>query len=527
MRMRALGRFGGVWNALEPRQRLVAALAVIATVAVLAGLVQAARQPSMATLYSGLDSAAAGEVLAAVEAMGVKAEARGAAVLVPIGDRDRVRMALAAEGLPRNGPAGYEILEKVDGFGTTSEMFEANYWRAKEGELARTILAAPGMRSARVHIANPVGKPFQRGAQPTASVTLTTNYGPLDPQIAEAIRFMVSSAVAGLSPTSVSVIDAAHGVVLRMGETAGDPRSGRNAGGAREAQLRSEVERLLAARVGEGKAIVTVAVDAETQSETVTERLVDPQSRVAISTDTRDVTDNATGGAGGAATVASNLPQAGGGGGQGATSNRTEAEERVNYEVSQTTRERVKPAGEVRRLTVAVLVDGVARFAEDGTRTWAPRPQSELDQLRQLVQSAVGFNAERGDVVTVEMLEFAERPGVGVVATSGMSAFFERNAMNMIQMGVLMMVALGLMLFVLRPLMRAAELQTIPGDPDAPMLEWPDGARPGVSDEDEPMDRLTLLKNTFAERRDDSATVLRSWLERDVNETADTESERA
>ncbi|PKP62702.1 MAG: flagellar M-ring protein FliF, partial [Alphaproteobacteria bacterium HGW-Alphaproteobacteria-8] len=100
-----------MWSALEPRQRLVAALAVVATIAVLAGLVQAARQPSMATLYSGLDSAAAGEVMAAVEAMGVKTEARGAAVLVPVGDRDRVRLALAAEGLPRNGPAGYEILE--------------------------------------------------------------------------------------------------------------------------------------------------------------------------------------------------------------------------------------------------------------------------------------------------------------------------------------------------------------------------------------------------------------------------------
>ena len=254
--------------------------------------------------------------------------------------------------------------------------------------------------------------------------------------------------------------------------------------------------------------------------------LVDPQSRVAISTDTRDVSENATGGVGGAATVASNLPQAGGGG-QESTRARTEAEERVNYEVSQTTRERIKPAGAVKRLTVAVLVDGVASFAADGTRTWAPRPQAELDQLRQLVQSAVGFNGERGDVVTVEMLEFAERPGVGVTATSGVGAFFERNAMNLIQMGVLAMVALGLMLFVLRPLMRAAELQTIPGDPDTPMLEWPEGARRGVDDEDAPLDRLSLLKQTFEERRDDSATVLRSWLERDVNETADKESDAA
>ncbi len=520
-----MGRFGALWSALEPRQRLVAVLALGALAAVVFALVRAAQTPSMATLYAGLDNAAAGEVAAAVEGLGVPVEVRGNAVLVPVRERDRLRLALAADGLPRSGPRGYEILESVDGFGTTSEMFEASYWRAKEGELARTILAAPGVRTARVHIANPVGRPFQRGARPTASVTVTTNYGPLEPQMAEAIRYMVASAVAGLDPSSVSVIDAAHGAVLRMGEQAGSARSGAQSGAGREAQLRAEVERLLAARVGEGKAIVTVAVDAATESETIVERIIDPTSRIAISTDTREVTENSTGGVGGAATVASNLPQAGGGAEQQATRNRAETEERVNFEISQTTRERVRPAGEVRRLTVAVLVDGVSRFDDAGTRTWEPRSQAELDQLRQLVQAAVGYDAERGDVVTVEMLEFADRPVIGVEAVSGMAQFLERNAMNMIQMAFLGAVALGLALFVLRPLMRAAEAQALPEPVAAPLLDYADNARNEREDSEPEPDRIEMLKDTFAERRDDSASVLRSWLERDVQEASETEGE--
>lgn len=503
---------------------MIAVLAVVAITAAVVGLVQAARTPSMVTLYSGLEAAAAGEVVAAVEGMGVPVEIRGSTILVPAADRDRVRLALARDGLPKNGPAGYELLDGIDGFGTTSEMFEASYWRAKEGELARTILAAPGVRAARVHIANAAGRPFQRGAEPSASVTVTTNGGQLTTDMAEAIRYMVSSAVAGLSPTNVSVIDAAHGAVLRHGQAADDVAGARGPGATREQQLRLEVERLLAARVGEGKAIVTVAVDVDGESERVTERLIDPQSRVVISSDIREITDNSTGGGvGGGATVASNLPQAGGGG-EPATSNRTESEERINFEVSQTTRERMRPAGEIRRQTVAVLVDGVVSYGADGNRNWAPRPQVELDQIRDLVQSAVGFNADRGDVVTVEMLEFAERPGTGVVAESGFGRFLENNAMSLIQMGVLGGVALGLALFVLRPLLRAPEQQPsqarLEPDFDGPMLEWPEGSKMNPKGIEGDADSIAELKNTFVERREESATVLRGWLESETEKGA-------
>ena len=527
--MVAVSNIGGIWNGLEPRQRLIAALAAVAIAAALYGVWQSASQPPMATLYSGLDSQAAGEVMQAVEGMGATAQLSGSAVMVPAAERDRLRLALAAEGLPRNGPAGYELLDAVDGFGTTSEMFEATYWRAKEGELARTILAAPGVRSARVHIANPVNRAFQRTVSPTASVTVTTSYGPLEPATAEAIRYMVSSAVAGLTPTSVSVIDAAYGAVLRSGEEASASVDGGTPGGAREAELRSEVERLLAARVGEGKAIVSVSVDAQGESERITERIVDPQSRVVISSDSRELTETSKGTAGGgagAATVASNLPQAEGGG--ESESSRAETEERVNYEVSETTRERIVPAGEVRRLTVAVLVDGVSRVNEAGERAWSPRSQEELDQLRELVRAAVGFNAERGDVVTVETLQFAEKPEVGAVATADATRFLAQNGGTLAQMAIFGLIALGLALFVLRPILRASQAPQAAPEAEGPM-DWPvvnEISHHETEEDDDQIDRIALLKNTFSERRDESATVLRGWLEKDVQAAAEQEGQR-
>ncbi|TVQ55103.1 MAG: flagellar M-ring protein FliF [Rhodobacteraceae bacterium] len=521
----ALGRFASLWSALQPRQRLIATLAFGAILASAIGLVQAIRTPSMVTLYGGLDPATAGEVAQAVEAMGVRVEASGAAVMVPAADRDRVRMALAAAGLPRNGPAGYELLDDLGGFGTSSAMFEAAYWRAKEGELARTILAARGVRSARVHIANPASRPFERGAKPSASVTVSMGSGALDQAQAEAIRFLVSSAVAGLNPTDVTVIDAAYGAVLRPGEAADDAAQ-RPAGPNREAMLRAEIERLLAARVGVGKAIVSVAVETQSESETLIERLIDPNSRIAISTETRDVEERTSGGPGGGATVASNLPVDGGGaGGGGAVSDRTEAEERINYEISETRRERVRRAGDVKRITVAVLVDGVVATDAGGERVWTPRPAAELDQLRDLVRAAVGYNAERGDVVTVETLEFAERASEGAVAEVGAFDFLSRNGMEIFQIAALAAVALGVALFVVKPLLAAAEAQQPPPGPERLPPPLPGDEFEEYGGAGEPLDHIARLRAMFADQKEDSANVIRSWLERDVQRDVETEAE--
>ncbi len=514
-----VNRLTTIWEGMEPRKKFVAGLAALAALIAIVGLARVASTPGMALLYSGLDPAASGGVISALESRGLSYEVRGDSIYVPEADRDRTRMALAAEGRPSAGPMGYELLDGISGFGTTSEMFDATYWRAKEGELARTILALPGVLRARVHIANPVRRPFEKRTDQTASVSVAMRVGALGETQALAIRHLVSSAVAGLSPNSVAVIDADGGVVLEAGEEKSFARAGSMAE-ARAASLRSNVERLLAARVGPGAAVVEVSVEADLNSEKITERVLDPEGRVAIHTDTEESSDDETGGAANV-TVASNLPDQENGGGEGSKRNSSQTRERVNYEVSEVLRERIRNPGEIRRISVAVLVDGVRSGGADGVETWAPRPEEELEALQELVQTAIGFDASRGDVVSIESMEFTTPPELGVVAEADALDFFATNAMTLVQLGVLSAVALALGLMVLRPMILAkpSPLLTNAGELEGPEItaidvsESIDAAGDVIDADGMSTDSLQKLRNAVAMRPEDATLLLRGWLE--------------
>ena len=253
-----------VWSNLDPRRRIIVVGATVLMFAAVFALSSVATRPSMSLLYSGLEAGASGDVVQALEAQGVAYEIRGGAIFVPSTQRDELRMTLAAEGLPANASGGYELLDNLSGFGTTSQMFDAAYWRAKEGELARTIVSSPQIKSARVHIANPSSQPFKRQIAATASVTVTASSGAVAVEQARALRYLVASAVAGLSPEDVSVIDGRNGVVV-----SGDDPAATTSGTDREAELRQNVERLLEARVGAGKAVVEVSVESATDQESI------------------------------------------------------------------------------------------------------------------------------------------------------------------------------------------------------------------------------------------------------------------
>jgi flagellar M-ring protein FliF len=508
-----------VWDGLDPRRRLVAVLSVVAILAAVFGISRMAAAPPMALLYSGLDPAAAGEVVAALEAEGVAFEVRDAAILVARPERDRIRMELASRGLPSGGPAGYEILDSLSGFGTTSQMFDAAYWRAKEGELARTITGSPNVRSARVHLANPVAQPFARAPEGSASVTVTMSQGTLATSQAEAIRYLVSSSVAGIAPESVAVIDSAAGVVLAGAED-DLTKAGVQNPNDRAQTLRANIERLLEARVGPGRAIVEVNVDAEMDSETITERVIDPDSRVAISSETESSQENAQGSAPGV-TVASNLPDGDvEAGAAGSNRSATQSRERQNFEVSETRRERVVLPGQVRRISVAVMVDGITTPAADGTATWAPRPDEEMQTLRQLVESAIGFNAERGDTVTIESLQFTLPPEQGALVEAGGAGFLEAQGGRMAQLGVLGAIVLALIVFVLRPMLArrpAAALGELTGPRELGHEPRPlAGSIPAGDILDlapQTVTKIDRLREVITSRGDESAAVLRSWIE--------------
>lgn len=513
-----------IWSGLDLRRRMIV---VIATLAAFVAVVMLARQTTsadMALLYAGLDGAASGGVISALEARGVAFEVRGDSIWVPGGDRDALRMALAGEGLPAGGAQGYELLDSLSGFGTTSQMFDAAYWRAKEGELARTILATPGVRAARVHISTPTSRPFQRELRPTAAVTLTMSSGVLSGDQARALRFLVASAVSGLSVEDVAIIDGAGGLI-----SGDDPAT---TGNDRAEDLRARAERLLAARVGPGNAVVEIAVETVTESEQISERRFDPEGRVAVSTDVAERTDSAEDTGGGAVTVASNLPDGDGAAESGSTSAQSETRTVTNYELSETSRELVRGPGAIRRLTVAVLVNDVITTAADGTTTTTPRGDEELAALSELIASAVGLDTARGDVITVKSMPFDVGQPLGTEAVAGGGT--PLDMMSLIRLAVMAVVALILGLFVVRPILTSSR----PAQSNDAFAALPDysgaagraspASAPGQIEQDpatitayelagpeeaQVIDPVTRLRRLIEERQDETIQILQSWIE--------------
>ncbi len=520
-----------LWSSFDTRRRIVVVGATFAVFFAIIGLARIAGTPGMALLYAGLDGASAGEVVAALDQNGATYEVRGDSIYVDASVRDSLRMTLAAAGLPTVGAAGYELLDGLSGFGTTAQMFDAAYWRAKEGELARTILANPKIKAARVHIAQAPQQAFRHDQHPTASVTVTTTMGNLPVGQAEALQHLVAAAVSGMLPADVDIIDTVGGLIQTGDANASSAMKAQD----RAAEIQGNVERLLAARVGTGRAIVEVAVDLVTESETVTERRLDPQGRVAISSETKEKTGSSTE-PGGNVTVASNLPAGNASSGAAGKSDSNETSERLNFEVSETTREILRVPGSVRKLSVAVLVDGESVVADDGTVTWTARTDEELATLRELVASAVGLDETRGDVLTLKSLAFEPTANIGTLAEASIFAHFAPiNLMTTIQIAVLALVAIVLGLFVVRPILtkqpRAVPALEAPGSilalpgraggsPRVLSGEIDDGSglppfsvtaqdqASAVSD-----DPVARLRRLIAERQVESVEILRGWME--------------
>ncbi|SMH43060.1 flagellar basal-body MS-ring/collar protein FliF [Maritimibacter sp. HL-12] len=534
-----------VWNALDTRKQIIVTVATLAMFAAVLTIARIAAQPSMALLYAGLEPGSAGELIQALEARGVTTDVRSGAIYVDASRRDELRMTLASEGLPRDSAQGYELLDNLSGFGTTSQMFDAAYWRAKEGELARTIVSSPLIKSARVHIAIPNSQTFRNRSAPSGSVTVTTAQEALSGPHAKALKFLVASAVPGLSPDDVSIIDSRGGMVM----TRDDDAAFEGGTNARAEALKQNVERLLEARVGYGNAIVELSIDTALESETILERVFDPENRVVIATETEESTAASSGNGQGGVTVASNLPNGEAEGGD-SSSNNTETRERVNYEVSETTREINRGPGTVRRISVAVLVDGIRTRDDNGQEVWAPRSDEELDALRDLVTSAVGLNETRGDTITIKSMAFEPIVSEGTEASAGLWGNLGIDAMSLIRLGILSIVALVLGLFVLRPILAgkgntagatavlagptslASPQVTAPNTLTALTGEIDDTNLPAVPEsaivadfdfgntladdlpqrrgQNDPVDRLRTL---IEERQTETVEILRGWME--------------
>ncbi|RYF97975.1 MAG: flagellar M-ring protein FliF, partial [Caulobacteraceae bacterium] len=351
-------------------------------------------------LFSGLESRDAAAVTGKLDSMAVKYDVKeGGTILVPADQVTKLRMALAQDNLPAAG-VGYEIFDKTDTFGTTAFVQNINHLRALEGELARSIQSIEGVESARVHLVIPERQVFAQQEQPpTASVVLKTRRR-MDSGQVQAVQHMVAAAVASLAADRVAIVDD-RGNLLAGGDKSGSmARNQEEDTSNYESGLRSRIESIVASVVGSGHVQVQVAADINYNRTQTTSETFDPDSKVARSTQTVERNASDTSAGGNAVSVANALPGGGATGGGDASKNSSgSTEETVNYEISKTVKTSTVDGGEVKKLSVAVVVDG--QTVGEGAGTYKARTTAEMAQITALVKSAMGFDQTRGDQVQV------------------------------------------------------------------------------------------------------------------------------
>lgn len=462
--------------------RLAAFLGIgIGVAAALAAVTMNLGEPK-ALLYSNLDLKEAGSITAALDQAGVKYEVKGdgSTIMVPRDVVASTRLMLSSKGLPTSGSVGYEIFDEANALGQTDFVQQLNRQRALEGELARTIQSLEGVTSARVHLVLPKRQLFEeQGEQPSAAVNIHVGGRTPSSDQVQAIQNLVSGAVPNLKPGRVTVVDQ-HAKTLSAGE---DGFGGQVADGRRnevEQRIAKTVTKLVEGVVGAGKARVNVTADLNLARVTVQQETFDPDGQVVRSETTSE--ENARENqpdANGAVSASANIP--GGQGALGETPNQSASgrtESTTNYEISKTVRTEVQEPGDTKRLSVAVAVDGVTAPGKDGQPgAYTPRSAEEMQRIEQLVRTAVGFNADRGDQVTVVNVRFPQVDAEGGVETANPLMGFDKNdIMRGIELGILGLVAVLMILFGVRPLLKppGGRVAAI-GGPGGRMMTTPDG----------------------------------------------------
>jgi flagellar M-ring protein FliF len=418
----------------------------------------------MGLLYANLDLREAGTITQALDAAGIKYEVKGDGSTVMV-QRDKVasaRLLLAGKGLPTASSVGYEIFDTQSALGQTDFVQQLNMKRATEGELARTIRSLDGVTSARVHLVMPHRQLFEDDAeQPSAAVTI--GVGAREPSAAQvrSVQNQVAGAVPNMKPDRVTVIDQ-HGKTLSSGGDAGSANQmALTQKSAVEERFRKTVKDLVEGIVGAGHARVQVSADVDLNQITTQEEKFDPDGQVVRSEQTgeensHDLQPSTTTTAVGAAGNIPGASPAGSTGGAGNATGRNDST--TNYEISKTITTEVHAPGTVKRLSVAVAVDGVtAPGAKGKPGVYAPRSADEMKRIDDLVKAAIGYSTDRGDVVSVVNVRFPhEDDQDGVTASSPLMGFDKNDIMRAVELAILGLVSIVILFFVVRPLVRGA-----------------------------------------------------------------------
>lgn len=404
-----------IFQRIGPGRLLAIGFAAATAIAFFAVIGFRLTSPGLSLLYADLDINDSSQIVSRLESMNIPYDLKGDGTVIYVPDSEvlRLRMAMAEQGLPTGGSIGYEIFDRSDTLGATSFVQNINHLRALEGELARTIRTITKVQAARVHLVMPRRELFSReNRAPSASIVIKTRgSATLDLGQVNAIQSLVAAAVPDMKADQVSIVDD-KGNLLSQRTGDGINGSGNGMQKARiayEEKIKQAVETLVEQSVGIGGVRAEVSAEMNFDRITTNSELYDPDSQVARSTQlVEENTESTENEAEQAVTVQNNLPEAQQQESQPSSVNRaSRLEETTNFEISKTIRTQVHESGTVKRLSVAVLIDGNYALAEDGTRTYSPRTDDELAQIEDLVKSSIGFDEERGDQLKVVNMRFA------------------------------------------------------------------------------------------------------------------------
>lgn len=480
-------------------------------------------------LFSGLSAEDAASVIAKLKEQRIdyQLSESGSAVLVPAANVYETRLNLAAEGLPRGGGVGFEIFDQTS-LGTTDFVQKLNYQRAVQGELARTIKQFKQVRDARVHIATPKESVFVEDTKPpSASVSLTmAGQEKLAKEQIMAIVHLVASAVPGLTSENITVVDTQGRLLFRK---EGDDVAMLSATQLEyqlkvENGLRTKVESLLEEVVGINKALARVTVDMDFNKVDVTEENFDPDGQVTRSEQLlieQEGGEKAAAGIPGVKGELATFTETGGGEGKSEGPYRKNITR--NYEISRKTRHVQESVGTIKRLSVAVMVDGVYEESrdKDGKKTlvYKPRSAEELDHFVKMTQNAIGFDPERGDKVEVVAMPFYLSSLVEPEADplERWRSLVEHLAVPL----VLLLVAVAFIMFVIRPFLRLLSNQQLEAQRQAELAAQAGLRRGGEDQEDlslQPLgmtdkERMYRLAQSDPER---AADLVRRWLREEM-----------
>lgn len=441
-------------------------------------------KPSMSVLYADLSPDDLTVIVSRLEAMNVAYETGngGKDILVPLSKVTKLRMTFAQEGIPEKGNiVGYEIFDKTDALGTSQFVYNVNLVRALEGELARTIGTLSLVENARVHIVLPKKELFSKvGNDPTASVVLKVKTGQtLSKQEIAGISHIVATAVPNLKVENITIIDH-RGRPLKLSTSEDNSvavmtDNAASFQGQVEEKLRATLEALLEKSVGIGKVKVNVSAEINFDREVINTEFFDPEGSVVRSRKVSEENDNERDSGNSELSVTSNLEgEAAASSGSARTKTRTD--EVTNFEISKTVTNKIIESGRVKKLSIAILVDGIytPKLAEDGVTIegydYTARTQEELNKIKSLAISAVGMDNNRGDIIEVVNMQFSEDFSSLPSNVKNMD-WLKDQLDRVVQTVVIGIVVVLLILLVIRPLIiRSLEI-TKPNSEDSELRD--------------------------------------------------------